>query len=282
MTSTSNRCGLRTSSRASRSISISSKATAGWLAATVAAVSRNRPSVLRITVALCAAVTRLRPFAAAYRNAKSNTRSAARRESGLSEMPLSELDCLSAAREPRAQLACSLAADVELDAAVEPLGRLADDDDIDTRRGRRHAGARIANAAPGRRGRARGEGRRWRTGTSIRSASRTGPFSATPASRMAATTWSGTESPNRSCAGAPSTSGIHSMFAPLASITARATDVTSGPMPSPGMMTTGVAAAADCGDPSVGIAAVYSAAVPAGHVRLTDPGQDTVVVRAVL
>src|SRR3954454_23141034 len=162
MTSTSNRCGFRTSSSARRSISISSKATAGWLAATVSAVSRNKPSVLRITVALCAAVTRPRPFAAAYRKAKSNTRSAALHESGLSEMPLSGatvlprragqqrgeraerdatvgVDSLAAAGEPRAELARGLAVDVELDATVEPLGRLADDDDVDARRGRWHA-----------------------------------------------------------------------------------------------------------------------------------------------
>jgi hypothetical protein len=47
------------------------------------------------------------------------------------------------------------------------------------------------------------------------------------------------------------------------------------------MMTIVLAAVVACGDPSVGIAAVYSAVVPAGHVRW-DPGQDTVVVRAVL
>src|SRR3954465_3574379 len=73
-----------------------------------------------------------------------------------------------------------------------------------------------------------------------------GPFSATPVSRIASSTSSGSGLPPYfSITSAPASRTSHSNSTPVASRTRRVASVSSGPVPSPGMSVTRWATAAD-------------------------------------
>ncbi len=176
---------------------------------------RNRPSLSFMMLALCTAVTRLRPCFT--RVVEGELRDARRRRLG------DDLQALDHARHH-----------LVLEPGVEVLGVLADDDEVDVLVARRHR---------------RDVPHRPQVGVEVERLAQptltlvkpppigvvTGPLSATLLRRIESSSSSGSVAPCASSASTPARCDSHSTSRPAVSRILTTAPVTSGPMPSPGM-----------------------------------------------